>query len=75
MANTVPSKSQVTIPKSVRDWLGIRAGSAVAIEFSDPDEVVLRLAPAPTSRFAELRGRATVKLRTEEIMALTCGRS
>jgi len=82
MANTVTSKGQVTIPKAVRDRLGIRAGSAVAFELSDSGEVVLRSVvrrngrqPAPKSRFARLRGRATVKMRTEEIMALTRGRS
>jgi len=31
-------------------------------------------ARAPKSRFAKLRGRATVKMRTEEILALTRGR-
>jgi AbrB family looped-hinge helix DNA binding protein len=84
MANTITSKGQVTIPKAVRDRLGIRAGSAVTFELSDAGEVVLRPvvrrsgrqpAPAPTSRFARLRGRATVKMRTEEIMALTRGGS
>ena len=84
MANTVTSKGQVTIPKAVRDRLGIRAGSAVTFELSDSGEVVLRpvarrsvrqTAPELTSRFARLRGRATVKMRTEEIMALTRGSS
>lgn len=74
MANNVTSKGQVTIPKKVRDRLGIVAGSAVAFELTDAGEVVLRPAPAPKSRFAKLRGRATVKMRTEEILALTRGR-
>jgi antitoxin PrlF len=83
MPNNVTSKGQVTIPKKVRDRLGIVAGSAVAFELTDAGEVVLRPvargggrrpAPAPKSRFAKLRGRATVKMRTEEILALTRGR-
>jgi AbrB family looped-hinge helix DNA binding protein len=83
MANNVTSKGQVTIPKKVRDRLGIGAGSAVAFELTDAGEVVLRVvgrgggrrpARAPKSRFAKLRGRATVKMRTEEILALTRGR-
>jgi antitoxin PrlF len=83
MANNVTSKGQVTIPKKVRDRLGIAAGSAVAFELTDAGEVVLRAvgrggtnrpARVPTSRFAKLRGRATVKMRTEEILALTRGR-
>ena len=42
MANNVTSKGQVTIPKKVRDRLGIEAGSAVAFELTDAGEVVLR---------------------------------
>ena len=77
MASTVTSKGRVTIPKKVRERLGIRAGSAVAFELNDSGEIVLRRVDradgwlAPASRFAKLRGRATVKMRTEEIMALT----
>jgi len=80
MANNVTSKGQVTIPKKVRDRLGIEPGSAVTFELTDAGEVVLRpvvraggrrpAAPA-RSRFGKLRGRATVKMRTEEILALT----
>jgi len=80
MANNVTSKGQVTIPKKVRERLGIEAGSAVAFELTDAGEVVLRRvvrggagrpARAAKSPFARLRGRATVKMRTEEILALT----
>ena len=79
MASTVTSKGRVTIPKKVRDRLGIRAGSAVTFELNDSGEIVLRCvaqadgqpASVPASRFAMLRGRATVKMRTEKIMALT----
>jgi AbrB family looped-hinge helix DNA binding protein len=79
MASTVNSRGRVTIPKQVRDRLGIRAGSTVAFELNVSGEIVLRCvaqadrqpASVPASRFAKLRGRATVKTRTEEIMALT----
>jgi AbrB family looped-hinge helix DNA binding protein len=80
MAHTVTSKGQVTIPKPVRERLGIRPGSAVAFEMTEGGEVVLRRvasgrqrAPSAPSRMAKLRGRATVKMRTEEILALTRG--
>ena len=46
MANNVTSKGQVTIPKKVRDRLGIEAGSAVAFELTDAGEVVLRAVAA-----------------------------
>ena len=82
MANKVTSNGQVTIPKRLRERLGIAAGSAGAFELTDAGDVVLRpVARAgarrsvrpPKSRFAKLRGRATVKMRTEEILALTRG--
>jgi AbrB family looped-hinge helix DNA binding protein len=80
MATTVTTKGQVTIPKEVRDLLGIKPGSAVAFEVAEDGRVVLskvgRRGPTtrrPPSRFAKLRGRASAGMTTEEIMALTRG--
>lgn len=78
MATTVTSKGQVTIPKTVRDLLGIKPGSAVDFELSPTGDVVLRhgnrKAKRPARKFARLRGVATVRMSTDEIMALTRGR-
>jgi antitoxin PrlF len=75
MATTLTSKGQVTIPKPVRDLLGLKPGSAVEFELGPSGEVLVRPAgrkrPRRASRFERLRGRATVKMRTEEILALT----
>ena len=75
MANTVTSKGQVTIPKSVRDLLGIVPGSEVEFHRGKDGSVVLTRvdAPSPKSRFARLRGHAGKGLSTDEIMALTRG--
>jgi AbrB family looped-hinge helix DNA binding protein len=80
MATTVTSKGQVTIPKAVRDFLGIEAGTAVDFKLTHGGEVVLRKvtgrgagAQRPASRIARLRGKATVKMRTDEILAMTRG--
>ncbi len=75
MATTVPTEGQVTIPKRVRDLLGIEPGSAVAFEVAEDGRVILSKvgAPRPPGRFAELRGRASAGMTTEEIMALTRG--
>lgn len=70
------SKGQVTIPKRVRDLLGIQPGSAVEFHVDPDGRVTLRGVGRPhkvRSRFAKLRGKATVRMRTEEIMALTRG--
>jgi AbrB family looped-hinge helix DNA binding protein len=76
MAVHVTSKGQVTIPKRVRELLNIRPGSAVEFQVDPDGRVTLRGVGRPRkvkSRFARLRGRATVRMRTEEIMALTRG--
>jgi antitoxin PrlF len=77
MATNVTSKGQVTVPKSVRDYLGLKPGMAVTFERLSTGEVLLRAAgrssKARASVFAKLRGRATVKMNTEEILALTRG--
>ena len=78
MATTVTSKGQVTIPKPVRDLLGIAAGAAVEFEMAPDGRVFLRVAaPAvhPPSRFARLRGSATAGMSTGDIMTLTRGES
>jgi AbrB family looped-hinge helix DNA binding protein len=79
MSTLVTSKGQVTIPKKVRDHLGIRPGTAVDFEAGPDGRVVLvkksggRRTRRRTSRFAALRGTATVKMSTRQIMALTRG--
>lgn len=74
MATTLTSKGQVTIPKKVREFLGLRAGSSVDFDMTKTGQVVLRPTKPvnkPGGRFEKLRGRATVKMSTEAIMALT----
>lgn len=79
MAHQLTVKGQVTIPKRVREYLGIKPGSGVEFEVGKQGEVVLRKAGTtskharPKSRFAAVRGTATVKLSTNEILALTRG--
>ena len=78
MGTTVTSKGQVTIPKRVRERLGIVPGSAVDFE-AQPDGSVMLVRSGGAggrrtrSRYAALRGTATVKMTTREIMALTRG--
>jgi AbrB family looped-hinge helix DNA binding protein len=65
----------VTIPKPVRDLLGIGPGAAVEFELGPDGGVVLVRADGvrPANRFDRLRGRAGAGLSTDEIMALTRG--
>ncbi len=77
MSTQLTSKGQVTIPKKVRDFLGIKPGSAIDFETGADGRVVIvkagRKSRKPT-RFASLRGSATVKMTTEQIMMLTRGK-
>ena len=75
MSTLLTSKGQVTIPKNVRSFLGLEPGSAVDFHITEAGQVMLAPAEAKQapSRFASLRGTATVKMSTDEIMALTRG--
>jgi antitoxin PrlF len=75
MATTVTSKGQVTIPKTVRDHLGIGPGSQIAFRRAADGTIVIEKADGTRqpSRFAELVGSAGPGLSTDEIMAMTRG--
>jgi AbrB family looped-hinge helix DNA binding protein len=75
MATTVTSKGQVTIPKPVRDHLGIKPGSQVNFRLADDGSVIIERADGtrqPT-RFAKARGSAGPGMTTDELMALLRG--
>jgi AbrB family looped-hinge helix DNA binding protein len=72
----VTEKGQVTIPKELRDALGIGAGTEVEFERLDDTIVVRKLAGRSTrgrQLVERLRGRGDVAMTTDEIMALTRG--
>lgn len=77
MSTVVTSKGQVTIPKRVREHLGIVPGTAVEFDLDSDGRVVLRkvgkAGRRTASRIARIRGRATAGMTTDEIMALTRG--
>ena len=72
----VTSKGQVTIPRDVRQRLGIFPQSEVEFVV-EGNTVILRTVAGETGRgkrlVKTLRGRATVRMKTDEIMALTRG--
>ena len=69
----VTTKGQVTIPQYIREKLGITPSTEV--DFIEEDDRVFLVRrkgkKAATRKFAKLRGTATVKMTTNEIMALT----
>jgi len=78
MATTMTVKGQVTIPKRVRDTLHLSPGDGVDFTINGVGEVVVQKAGArPASkrdRFRSARGKAQVKWRTDELMALLRGK-
>ena len=73
MQTTVTSKGQVTIPKAVRDLLGLHAGSKVSFRRTADGrvELVPQEAAPEQSSFARFRGHAGAGMDTDAIMALT----
>lgn len=69
----VTTKGQVTIPQHIREKLGITP--ATEIDFVEEDGRIFlvkrKTGNAGLRKFAKLRGSATVKMTTDEIMALT----
>jgi AbrB family looped-hinge helix DNA binding protein len=69
----VTTKGQVTIPQHIREKLGILP--ATEIEFvEEKDRIYIVKKERPENRngkFRKLRGVATVRMSTDEIMALT----
>ncbi len=78
MGHAITVKGQVTIPKRLRDHLGLRPGDEVEFAVEQDGRVVLRRAAAQEKdfarRIASIRGSAsnpeTRNLRTEEILHL-----
>lgn len=76
MSTVLTQKGQATIPKPIRDLLGLAPGSQV--EFVPMPDGGVRLVAVPSpgkkggrGRFAALRGSASAGMSTGEIMALT----
>ena len=76
MSTKVTTKGQVTIPKAVRDMLGLKPGMKVEFTGGGADgEVILKRADGkrPPSRFEKYRGFLGPGPSTDEIMKLLRG--
>jgi antitoxin PrlF len=75
----VTAKGQVTIPKAIRELLGIEPGSKVTFTLAEDGRVTLSkcdehpASRAQPSRFAALRGSSNSSMSTDEIMSLMRG--
>ena len=79
-SSTLTTKGQVTIPKRLRDYLGLSPGDKVGFEHAD-DGAVRIVAPhkpgrgkgGKATRFSALRGTRKTGMSTDEIMNLLRG--
>jgi len=74
----ITSKGQVTIPVEIREKAGLLPGTEVDFQFDGGNVLILRArSPRGETRGQEivrrLQGSATIKMSTDEIMALTRG--
>jgi len=74
MATTMTVKGQVTIPKQIRDSLDLQPGTQLEFTVNGDGEVVLQRAEKTRQRKPDrleaARGKADVKWRTRDLMAL-----
>ena len=77
MSTTMTLKGQVTRPKHIRDSLGLKPGAQLDFAVNSDGDVVLHRTdtsqPHKADRFESVRGKADVKWRTQELMALLRG--
>ena len=77
MTTTLTSKGQVTIPKQIRDALGMAPGCSVQFAVNRDGDVVIHKVGARASRkpdrFEAARGKADVKWHTDDRMELLRG--
>ena len=74
----VTTKGQVTIPKRIREYLGLKPGSEVEFAFGADKEVVLKakreaLQEPIESRLAAIRGTLDLGMTTDEFMRFLRG--
>ena len=73
MSTTLSVKGQITIPKQIRDALGLKPGMLVDFVVNQDGEVVMRKAEVFSDRFEAVRGKADVMWRSKDLIALLRG--
>lgn len=72
----ITSKGQVTIPIEIRAQAGLLPNTEVTFEFRN-GEILLKKSPRQATRGQKLvermKGKASIRMTTDEIMALTRG--
>lgn len=68
----VTTKGQVTIPRNIREVLGITPETEIDFKEENGKFYIVKTnKPSATGKFNKLRGIATARMSTDEIMSLT----
>ena len=77
MSTTLSVKGQITIPKQIRDALGLKPGMPMDFAVNKDGEVVIYKADVSCEgkpdRFEAVRGKADVMWRSKDLIALLRG--
>jgi len=87
MSTTLTIKGQITIPKQIRDALDLQPGCKLNFTFNDAGEVFLQkeelgnktsknkraMRSVKKDRFEQVRGKADIQWRTQDLMNLLRG--
>ena len=87
MSTTLTIKGQVTIPKQIRDALDLKPGCKLNFAVNDAGEVLLQkaelgnktsknkraMSSVKKDRFEQVRGKADIQWRTQDLMNLLRG--
>ena len=73
----ITTKGQVTIPKEIREKIGLLPETEVEFEFRESEVILKKADQGKTTRLGPylsvLRGSAEISMTTDEIMELTRG--
>ncbi len=70
----ITSKGQVTLPKRMRDHLGLKPGSEIEFTINNRAEIVLKAKEKPPkSKFDDLVGTLELGMTTDEFMRMIRG--
>ena len=77
MVTKVSTQGRITIPKRIRDRLGLKPGMVVEVFLNKDSQIVITSSEtkkeAYLARFDMARGKADIRFKTEDLMMLLRG--
>lgn len=77
MVTKVSTQGRITIPKKIRDRLGLKPGMVVEVFLNKDSQIVISCSETKKetylARFDMARGKADIRFKTEDLMMLLRG--